>query len=283
MGVQACPFCAKVPAAAATSALGGSTAQATLAGLHQDAGAAAPLDEIYLDASTTDHGHLLITDPTGHRLGYVDGAIVNEIPGARYDKTLSNETWKDAPEPTYYVPDGQAYNVTVDGTGMTADDDIAVGVIGPSFDLSVDKLQLHPGEKALLTFTADAAKVSFKADQPQTPSILLGVSDTSADYEFTVDGLTAAAGSTTNLGLAAEGGNMIVSTSGGAGSNTYALSMKRESDQGVQLFKNGHIDLTGSDTADLQFGATTDLTGPVALVTTHNGQTTTANLAEQAP
>jgi hypothetical protein len=283
MGLQACPFCAKVPTGAATAALGGSTAQASLAGFRQDAGTAAPMDEIYLDASTTDHGHLLITDPQGHRLGYVDGKIVNEIPGARVDKTLSDETWKDAPEPTYYVPDGQAYTITVDGAGMTAEDDIAVGVIGPSFDLSVDTLQLHPGEKDVLTFTTDATKVSFKADQPQTPSIKLGVSDTSADYEFGVAGVKVAAGSTTDLALAAEGADLIVSTSGPGGSNTYALSVKRENDQGVQLFKNDGVDLTAGDTADLQFGQPTDPTAPVPLVTTHNGQTTTVNLAEQAP
>ena len=31
-------------------------------------------------------GHILITDDSGNRLGYVDGKIINEIEGASYSK-----------------------------------------------------------------------------------------------------------------------------------------------------------------------------------------------------
>src|SRR5581483_10105605 len=166
-------FGATAPAGGASAsgagALGSSSNQAvTVADVQSNA-----LDLIWLDGGDVEHGHLLITDAQGHRLGYVGGKLVNEIPGAQVEQTVQDQDWLVSQEPTYYVPDGTKFTVTVDGTGLTNPDAEAVGVIGPYFDLAVDNLNVHPGEKDVLDIGADGSAWSFQSGQAQMPEISL--------------------------------------------------------------------------------------------------------------
>jgi hypothetical protein len=70
-GVQPCPFCGTVPSNGSTAGTTGATKRKGTA-------------TIYLMGSATNHSHVLVTDHAGHRLGYVNGKLVNEIPGAQY-------------------------------------------------------------------------------------------------------------------------------------------------------------------------------------------------------
>ncbi len=74
LGSQPCSFCAKEPTK--PSAKAGDNMQV-----------------ITLLGSDTNHADVIVTDDAGHRLGYVDGTLVNEIPGARVDNVISNQDW----------------------------------------------------------------------------------------------------------------------------------------------------------------------------------------------
>jgi hypothetical protein len=87
-GTQPCPFCGK-------RAVDGSTTGTI--------GAAARTATIFLTGSATNHAHVLVTDQRGHRLGYVHGKLVNEIPGARFVLLTSDQVWKNKLEPVLYV------------------------------------------------------------------------------------------------------------------------------------------------------------------------------------
>ena len=237
------------PGNSGAGALGTSTTQAvTVANVQSD-----NMDEIWLDGGDTGHGHLLITDAQGHRLGYVGGQVVNEIPGARVDQSFQDEDWLVSEEPTYYVPDGTQFTITVDGTSLKSADQEAVGVIGPYFDLSVDNINLHPGEKDTLDIGADATKWSFQSSQEQMPDIGLGISDDTADWTFDIKGDQVPANSTINLGLPDEGGSMTFGTAAGAGQGSFSLAVDREDGSGVTTFAHSGIQLSGGDTAALQF------------------------------
>ncbi|MHB8465437.1 MAG: hypothetical protein ACYDD7_11445, partial [Acidimicrobiales bacterium] len=96
VGTQPCPFCQKVPApAGGGSAIGarGTQKGARLVSARSAVPNPDTTVEIYLEGSDTNHGHLLITDAAGHRLGIVDGKIVNEIPGAQAVRPLSSQNW----------------------------------------------------------------------------------------------------------------------------------------------------------------------------------------------
>jgi hypothetical protein len=263
LGTQPCPFCAKVPTKAGTGEHGTD-------------------EEIYLLASDTGHGNLIISDDAGQRLGYVDGNLVNQIPGARVEQVLSNPDWRDKIEPHFFVPADARYTITLDGTALQSTDTETVGVIGPSYDVSVSNIPLHPGDKNVLVAEPDATKLSYSSSSPQTPTIKVGVSDDSADYSFEIAGLAYRAGSTLNLGLPAEGTDLTMQYVGPAVTSGISLKLTRETEQGVQNFNHGGVPVVAGDVAQLQFGNWTSPQQGIPLVTTHNGQESTQTLTNEA-
>ena len=189
--------------------------------------------------------------------------------------------WKVSVEPDYYVPDGPKYTITIDGKDVQSTDDTSVGVVSPSTDLSVDNIQLDPGETDTLTFANDATAIAFTAGHPQEPTMTVGASDDAADYEFTLAGMLDNPGETMNLGLPLEGGSLTVNPSGTKGPVTYALTMDRSDEKGTQHFNNDKLTLAPGDSAELQYGNWDSLDQPIPLVTTHNGVQSTQNLMDQ--
>lgn len=55
--------------------------------------AAQSYNEIWLEGSPDNHGHLLITDEQGRRTGYLDGKALAEIPGVTAVKGFSAAVW----------------------------------------------------------------------------------------------------------------------------------------------------------------------------------------------
>ena len=283
-GVQPCPFCGKVPAqGSGTAASAGSGGVGVaLAALKTQATDPNAMDEIYLDGSDGNHGQILITDEAGKQTGYLDGKFVNDIPGAQIQQNTSSATWMEPAKPDYFVPDGHTYTITIDGSKLTGPDDTSVGIIGPSFEVAVDSIQLAPGDKDTLVAAPFATKVSYKASRTETPTIELAVSDDAADYTFDVHGVSDQPGSTVTLGLPEEGGNFNLDAAGTQGTSTLDLTMLREDDKGSTTFGHKGIALNGGDTAQLQFGSWSN-GSPMPFVTTHDGQATTEQLTDQTP
>jgi hypothetical protein len=264
-GTQPCPFCGTVPAKGSTA---GTTGGARTA-------------EIYLTGSITNHSHVLITDQAGQRLGYVNGRLVNEIPGAHYVLLTSDQDWKNQLEPILYVPANVAYTITLDGTPLTAPDSESIGIIGPSWHIAINNIPMHPGDKDTLTVDPNATKLTYHTTRAQSPTIQAAVSDTRAHYAFTIAGVSSQPGGTINVSVPPEGGSLIVSNAGSSGASSVDLQMTRSTEQGVQNFSHDAIPLAGGDTADLQFGNWTSPNQGIPLVSTHNGQQTTQMLTNQ--
>ena len=263
--MQPCPFCGK-----ATSQ--GSTAGTT---------GAARTAMIYLKGSLTNHSHVLVTDQSGHRLGYVNGRVVNEIPGAHYVLLTSDQDWKNKLEPVLYVPANVAYTITLDGTPLTAPDTESIGIIGPSWDLAINNIPMQPGDKDTLTVDPNGTKLTYRTTRAQSPTIAAAVSGPRADYAFVIAGVSSQPGATINLNVPPEGGSLIISTVGSTGASRVNLQMTRETEQGVQHFTHDAIPLTGGDTAELQAANWTSPSQGIPLVITHNGQQTTQTLTNQ--
>jgi hypothetical protein len=134
-----------------------------------------------------------------------------------------------------------------------------------------------------LVVEPDATQLSYTSSRTESPTIAVAVSDRGADYSFRVGGISDQPGSTINLGLPPEGGNLSLQYVGIAHSSSINLTMTRSSEQGVQVFNHDAIPITGGELAQLQFG---DWSGPsqsIPLVITHDGQRTTQPLADQQP
>ena len=68
--------------------------------------------------SDTEHATLLVTDDAGRQLGYINGNLVNQIPGAHVDRVISAGDWTDNIAPNFYVPADVKYTVSLDGASL---------------------------------------------------------------------------------------------------------------------------------------------------------------------
>ena len=269
VGPQPCPFCANLTAA---SGGGQSVAKGTAAQTSDN------LDLIYMDGSDVDHAHLLIVDDAGHKLGYDGGQFVNDIPGAQAQFTKASQDWTEDIEPDYYVPDGHKYSITVDGTGLQEADDTEVGVVGPAFDAFFDNLQVQPGEKDTIEMTPDLENVTFSPSKDETPQIELGISD-AVDYAFTFSGVKVPASSSFNFALPVGKGELTLSN---APAGSYNLAVDRFDDESELNFKHNGVSLDSGDTALLHYGAWTAKDQSIQVDVTHNGSTSSQQLANEA-
>jgi hypothetical protein len=140
---------------------------------------------------------------------------------------------------------------------------------------------MHPGDKDTLTADPNATKLTYSTSRAQSPTIQAAVSEARAHYAFVIAGVSNQPGSTINLSVPTEGGNLIISNVGSAGASSVSLAMTRSTEQGVQNFSHHAIPLTGGDTAELQYGNWTNPDQGIPLVTTHNGQQTTETLTNE--
>jgi hypothetical protein len=263
LGTQPCPFCGKVPKQTGSSAKNS-------------------LEEIALTGSSTSHPNLIVADDAGHKLGYINGKLVNQIHGAHVAPVISNQDWTDSIEPIFFAPADNKYTITLDGQSLTAPINETLNIIGPSSDLSISNIHIGPGEKDTLVAAPDATHLSYTSSKPESPTFQLGVSDDQGDYSFNISGLSDQAGSTLNIDLPPEGSTITLQDVGSTAASNINFGLTRETQQGVQTFTHQAIPLATSDKAQLNFGAWTSLSQTMPLTIVHNGQSTTQNLSNQA-
>jgi len=237
LGTQECPFCGKRWRAQ------NSTGAVTSAG-----NPAPAMEEVYLDGSDTDHADLLITDDEGRRFGYVNGQLVQEIPGAHVEQMVADQDWAENTEPHFFVPAGQTYRVLVDGSALKRPDKETVGLIGPSYDVAVQDVTMRPGDKDTLVVTADDATVTYTTSRPKPWTLAAGVSDEAADYSVDVRAVSDGRHKTITLALPVDAGTLLLSRPGATGPSTVRLTVTRETEDGVQSF-NRNVRLQGAQQA----------------------------------
>ena len=224
---------------------------------------------------------LTIADDAGRRLGYINGELVDQIPGTRVDPVISGGDWTDSISPDFFLPADVKYTITVDGTSLSTPDNETLAITGPSYDLTIGPIAMRPGDKESLVVEPDATQLSYTSSREGAPHLTVGVSDNRADYSFEIAGLSDRPGTTLNLGLPPEGGNLNLQEVGAALTSSVNLTLTRSSPQGVHVFDHNAIPLAGADIAQLQFGNWTNTSQGIPLVVTHDGHQSTETLADQ--
>ncbi|HMA34121.1 MAG TPA: tetratricopeptide repeat protein [Chloroflexia bacterium] len=233
---QVCPFCG--PAAAAR------------AGGHKQAAPEQQYNQLWLEGD----GHLLLADKDGHQTGFQGDTFVNTIPGVQIEAPRSSDLWKNSAEPVYFVPLGLALTVTVDGGTLKTETHSNITLIGPGYDLGIDDIVLHPGQKDTITFAGDGRTIAYKTDYTESPDIVLGTDTTAADYSFLVKGVDIESGGTMTLHLDPDKATLSLSTKGNKETGTYGLVLDRIDAKGEQTFDHDGITLQAQDTAYIDYG-----------------------------
>jgi hypothetical protein len=214
LGIQDCPFCASN----GTSSTGGAKMAAP----------AQKFNQIFLDGE----GHILITDDNGNRLGYVDGKIINEIPGASYDKYVMDASM-NAPEPTYSVPAELDLIITVDGSALTEETLTDLVLIGPGYSIGIEEISLAPGQVDTAYFYPLDETIAYETESDESPSIVFGIEnpDAEADYYFEVFGADMVGGGIITAMLDTKAGDLVINTEKLKGEGNFNFYMTRITDE----------------------------------------------------
>jgi hypothetical protein len=243
LGAQKCPFCKKRPRSTGASAAVGTVNSTVPAGSPSE-----DLEEIVLTGSDVEHADLLITDGNGHRLGVVNGKVVQEMPGGSFDPLVANRDWSESMSPAYFVPAGQSYTITIDGSGLSSPDMESLDVVGPDFDVAVDDIPMSPHETDNLAIAPDGTTLSYSSSRFESPTIEVGASDDDADYAYVVAGVSDRPDSTITLDLPIDAGKLSLTTTGTTGSSKVDVQVARTSAQGDIAVRHDRFTLTGGAT-----------------------------------
>lgn len=198
---------------------------------------------------------LLITDDAGKRLGYVGGKLVNEIPGAFFaaDKSAADEASED--EPLYYVPAGKRLKVTLDGSSLKKESESDVSLIGRGYTLGVEGISLAVGQKDEIDFSADWSRVTYTTKKAETPTLVIGVETTGADYELEVKVAGEKAGQHVELSIDIQKGTFGVKVKGDAAGAKPTLTVKltKIDKGGAQVFTHKGASVGGDQTVTFDY------------------------------
>lgn len=212
LGQQQCPFCEE-----GYGATGGA----------KRAAAKQTHNQIFLDGK----GRILITDQQGNRLGYVNGKIVNEIPGA-YFTAYRMGFVQEAPDPIYSVPSGLDVTVSIDGSTLDADTETDLVLIGPGFFIGVEGIILEPGQVDTVSFFPQDQMIVYGTDSDESPFIVVGIENRAgADYYFEVQGMDMQGGGEITVWLDTKAGDLLINTEKLTNEGDFAFYMTRITDE----------------------------------------------------
>jgi len=189
----------------------------------------------------------------------VSGKLVQEIPGAHY------VMMKGAEQPTFEIPTGSAFVMTIDGTRLKAMSPTDVVMIGPGYDLGLLNISLTPGRKDTAVFSPSGNSISYTTTGTKSLEILYGIETNDNDYEFSIIG-SLEEGGTINSALDTSKGRLSVSTKNNAKNITFLFSMVRIDNFGSYEFGNNEgIVLEPNDTMYFNYANWTGNNGSLAV------------------
>jgi hypothetical protein len=235
VGIHPCPFCLRARA-------GGP--------------ATAGYDLLSLTADPVNHAHLLIGDREGRKTGYVEGRLVNEIPGASVIPTFQNQNWRESPEPRYRIPSDLDVSILVDGATLDAPDTESVSVIGPGHAAVVREITLRPGEQNRLDVSQNGTTITYRTEPgfAQSPRLELGLDRAKRDYKFAITPTTIEGGST--LAARARPGAERLTVDAGEVKNTvrYALDVSQIRRSAKPVFSRRVVRLPAGSSTQFHYG-----------------------------
>jgi hypothetical protein len=198
------------------------------------------LNEVFLDGE----GHILITDDSGNRLGYVNGKLVNEIPDATYT-AFRMDASGDAPEPVYYLPATLNVTIEIDGTDLAEETLTDLVLIGPGYSIGVEGIYLTPGQVDAAYFYPVDETIAYETESDESPNIVFGIENpnAAADYYFEVYGADMVGGGTITAILDSKAGDLLINTEKLNAEGTFNFYMTRITDEVEDEFSAEEIAL----------------------------------------
>jgi hypothetical protein len=162
LGVHVCPFCAST------------------------SGPATKYNQIWLQGNPDNHGHLLISDAQGQRIGYAHGTFVRQFPGATAAFPTTFTNLNQRPMPVYRIPFNVDVNVTLDGFGLKFPDTESFSLIGQNHVLAIDRIQIRPNEQEHINLSTHEQSMTYLSAGSQVTSPVFSVGLVKAPGNYTI-------------------------------------------------------------------------------------------------
>jgi hypothetical protein len=218
----------------------------------------------------TGAGHLLITDPQGHRLGYVGSQLVNEIPGAT-DNPIDGGLGI-ALEPIYTLPLSQTYSILLDGQALTQIQTASLVQFGPDYAIGADDIPLDSTTQDHLEIASDGGQVVYQPNHNKAVTLRLATDSPTQGYQFQFAGTGLTAGQPVTATVDTASGQLVYNNRK-AGNGTYDLGLVRANAAGQQTFTHAGVPMLATDIHYLKY-AEWDGAGALTLLIDHGGDGT---------
>ena len=196
-------------------------------------------NEIFLEGE----GHVLITDDAKHRLGWVNGKFVHEIPGAEW-RFYTNATSLNSPEPSYKIPDGVKVKIVLDGSDLKKSSPSDLVIIGPGYVYGVEGIELDPKQKDVVEFDPSDDTLTYTTLGTESPNLTVGLDNLAgADYTFDLKGTSMKKGGSISIKVDAKKGDLVVDAKKLAGDGKFDLYLERVTTKDEDDFSAVDLDL----------------------------------------
>ncbi len=237
--IQQCPFCDEDENAHLTHGL-----------------AAQPptYNYIFMDGE----GHVLISDGDGRRLGYSNGKLYQEIPGA---KAVSIKTGPgdDLTDPIYWLPQGMEIFATLDGSALSQESSSDLVLIGPGYSFGIEDISLEPGQVDEAYFSPNDGFLSYTTERSESPNIVIGIEEATADFYFEIQGMDLENGGEFNILLNVQDGDLIINAEKLTNVGSFTLYLSRYDEDSEQIFYADDLELAAGSIVYIYYGEwTTD-------------------------
>lgn len=240
-------------------------------------------DTIALIGNPDNHAHIVLRDRLGRRTGLVNGTQLNQIPGVTIEDNISDQNWRESPEPIYHVPLGTNVTAAIDGAALTRTVTEQLDLQGPGYDALIQGIVIAPGQSDSVAFTGGGTGYRYRTDPRRTQSPLLGigVEGRTADYRLSVRALDIHGGSELAMRVDRSRRQLIFATGAGDGPRQYVLTVVREAQGRTSSWTDASapLRLNPGALAQIDYGAAVDPTAPVRVaIHTAVGRVQTARI-----
>jgi hypothetical protein len=197
---------------------------------------------VYNSIFIEGEGHVLIHDSEGRRLGYSNGKLYHEIPGAKSIQ-IKTGPGDDTPEPIYWLPQGMEVFVTLDGNNLSQESDSDLVLIGPGYSFGIEGIALAPGETDQAYFSPLDGFLSYTTDRSESPNIVIGIEQTEADFYFEIQGMEMKNGGEINVLLDVKTGDLVINAEKLTDTGNFTLYLSRYDDESEQEFYADDLEL----------------------------------------
>lgn len=215
-------------------------------------GSAQQFDQITLSGDPANHGHLVLEDKNGKVSGFVNGKVVNNIPGVVVQRTLETQTWGDAPEPTYFIPSGMDVTAKIDGSGLKKADKEKITLIGAGLYAQVDDILVGPNSENAIKFSSGENGIIFGTDprNDQTPVMSAAIQEGKTFYAFSATALHVKGGSVLTQYFDKKDGAFALVTQGSQAANArYVLAAVRSGPGGQDTWSSNNLQIAKGELA----------------------------------